>query len=141
VLRRRKHADVIRRLPLCASLSSREIDEMAALAAEEDYPAGHDLVREGDPGHAFYVILDGQVEVLRGGERVDARSAGDFFGEVALIAHGTRTATVRTTTPLRALAIRDRAFRALLGREPQLQQKIVEAMQTRLPDTGTSAAG
>jgi len=105
---------------------------MAAIAAEEEVPAGHDLVREGDPGHAFYVILDGQAEVLRGGERVETRTSGDFFGEIALIAHGKRTATVRTTTPVRALAIRDRAFRALLGREPQLQHKIIEAMQTRI---------
>ena len=130
---RKKHADVIARLPLSANLSSREINGIAALAREERHPAGNELVRQGEPGHVFYVLLDGKVEVLRGDTRVEVRNPGDFFGEIALLAHGTRTATVRATTSVRALAIRDREFRALLGREPQLQHKIVAAMQARLP--------
>ena len=133
MLGRNKHADVIRRLPLAENLSTREIKAVASLAREEQHPAGNELVREGEPGHVFYVLLDGQAEVMRADRRVEIRNPGDFFGEIALIAHGTRTATVRATTRVRALAIRDREFRALLGREPQLQHKIVEAMQSRLP--------
>jgi ATP-binding cassette, subfamily B, bacterial len=133
VFGRKKHADVIRRLPLSENLSTREINGIASLAREEQHPPGNELVREGEPGHVFYVLLDGQAEIVRGDRRVEIRNPGDFFGEIALIAHGTRTATVRATTRVRALAIRDREFRALLGREPQLQHKIVEAMQSRLP--------
>jgi CRP-like cAMP-binding protein len=133
MLRRGKHVDVISKLPLCASLDSREIGALASIARVEYFPEDHDLIREGEPGHVFYVLLDGQAEVLIGGERLEGgRGSGDFFGEIALIAHGTRTATIRTTTPVRVLTIRDRAFRALLGREPQLQNKIVEAMGDRL---------
>ena len=114
---------------------------MAALAAEEDFPAGQDVVREGEPGSAFYVILDGRLDILVGDQRIDTRGPGDFFGEIALIAHGTRTATVRAATPVRTLAIRARPFRALLGREPQLLDKVVEAIHDRIPRSAPQASG
>jgi CRP-like cAMP-binding protein len=139
MLRRRKHVDVISRLPLCATLSSEEIEGLAGIAVEQRYPEGYELTREGSIGRSFFVMLDGQAEVLRGQERVTIRNAGDFFGEIALIAHGPRTATVRTTTPVRTLEIRDRAFRALLGRQPQLQHKIISAIRDRLPTAGDQA--
>jgi CRP-like cAMP-binding protein len=104
---------------------------MAGIALEEHYPAGFSLIREGEPGRSFFVLLDGQAEVLQAGERIATRGPGEFFGEIALIAHGPRTATIKTTTPVRTLEIRDRAFRALLGREPQLQEKVIQAMQGR----------
>jgi CRP-like cAMP-binding protein len=129
---KRKHVDLISRLPLCSALSAEEINGLANIAVEQQYPAGHDLMQEGEVGRSFFVLLDGQVEVLRGDERVASRGAGDFFGEIALIAHGPRTATVRTTTAVRALEIRDRAFRALLGRQPQLQHKVITAIHDRL---------
>ena len=89
-------------------------------------------MREGEPGRSFFVLLDGQAEVTQGGERVNTHECGAFFGEIALITHGQRTATVRATTPVRVLEIRDRAFRALLGREPQLEQKVIAALSDRL---------
>jgi CRP-like cAMP-binding protein len=132
MLRRRKNLDVLSRLPLCAMLSAEEIGGLADIAVVHDYPAGQDLTREGEIGRTFFVMLDGQAEVLIGEERVATRSAGDFFGEIALIAHSPRTATVRTTTPVRTVEIRDRAFRALLGREPQLQHKIIRSIGDRI---------
>jgi CRP-like cAMP-binding protein len=132
VLGRIKHVDVIRRLPLSAALSREEIDGLAAIAVEREYAEGEYLTREGGAGRSFFVVLDGQVEVLQGEQRVASRGPGDFFGEIALVAHRPRTATVRTTTRVRALEIRDRSFRSLLGRQPQLQHKIISAIHDRL---------
>ena len=120
-------------MSLFERLSGRELAGIAAIAAEEQFPAGQELTREGDPGRSFYVILDGEVEVSRGGEKLGQRGGGDFFGEIALIAHSPRTATVTAATPVRALVIADRKFRALLGRQPQLQEKVSEALRGRVP--------
>jgi len=132
VFGRKQHTEVISRCPLFSDLSSREIQGLASISNEERYAAGDELMREGEQGHSFFVLLDGQAEVLQGGERVNTHESGAFFGEIALITHGQRTATVRATTPVRALEIRDRAFRALLGREPQLEQKVIAALGDRL---------
>lgn len=129
---RKPLTDVISRCQLFSDLSSREIQGLASIAHEETFAAGEELMREGEQGRSFFVLLDGQAEVMQGGERINTHESGAFFGEIALITHGQRTATVRATTPVRALEIRDRAFRALLGREPQLEQKVIGALGDRL---------
>jgi CRP-like cAMP-binding protein len=83
-------------------------------------------------GDDFYVLLDGEVEVLRNGAPVAQMAAGDFFGEIALLGHSARTATVRTTGPVRALVIPGRGFRALLGRHPDVQLKVLDVLADRL---------
>jgi CRP-like cAMP-binding protein len=126
---------VLQSLPLFADCSRREIAQVASLAVEKEFPAGEQLIREGDTGASFYVVLDGEMEISRGGERLGTtRSRGDFVGEIALLAHSPRTATVTAKTPVRALVIDGRDFRSLLGRQPELQLKVLEALAARLPD-------
>ena len=69
------------------------------------------------------------------GEKVRTLGPGDFAGEIALIAHGPRTASVRTTTPVRSLVIPGRKFRALLGRQPDVQLMVLAAVAERAPAT------
>jgi hypothetical protein len=132
VLGRRRHTETLRRVSLFERLSRRELAGIGAIAAEEEFPAGHELTREGDPGRSFYIILEGTAEVFRGGQKLDSRGGGEFFGEIALIAHSPRTATVKAATPIRALVISDRKFRALLGRQPEVQVKVIAALSERV---------
>jgi CRP-like cAMP-binding protein len=132
VLGSRRHLDALRRVSLFERLSGRELAGIAAIAAEEQFPAGHELTREGDPGRSFYIILEGRADVYQGEEKLAERGGGEFFGEIALIAHSPRTATVKAVTPVRALVIADRKFRGLLGRQPQLQLKVIEALRDRV---------
>lgn len=125
-------ARIIRSIPLFNRCSSREVSNIAAIAAEKHFPAGEDLIREGDTGSSFYVVLEGEADVRRGGQTIDSRGTGEFFGEIALVAHSPRTATVQAKTPVRALVVDGREFRALLGREPNLQLKVLEALAERL---------
>jgi CRP-like cAMP-binding protein len=129
---KRLRARALRSVPLFAGFSRREIADVATIAAEKEFPAGEELTREGDPGHFFYVLLEGTTDIFRGGEKIATRSPGDFLGEIALLGHSARTATVTTTSPARALVIHDRAFRSFIGRHPDVQHKVLEALAERL---------
>jgi CRP/FNR family cyclic AMP-dependent transcriptional regulator len=131
-LRKDKKVEIIRRVPLFAECSRRELADVAALADEIDLPAGRELIREGERGREFFVLLEGDADVRVKGRRRAQLSSGDFFGEVALVADTPRTATVQTTSPVRALVITDRAFRQLLERSPGIQLKVLQALAKRV---------
>jgi CRP-like cAMP-binding protein len=124
--------DLLRRVPLFAGLSNRDFKQIASVADEIDFPAGKVLIQEGERGREFFVLVDGTVDVERGGEHVDTMGPGDFFGEMALLTHTPRNATVTTTSPVRALVLTDRQFRALLDQSPSVQVKVLLALAERL---------
>jgi CRP-like cAMP-binding protein len=126
-------ADLIARVPLFADLSKSELGQVASLADEIDLPADKVLIREGDRGREFFVLLEGEAEVTRKGKKLATRGSGEFFGEIALVSSLPRIATVKTRTPARALVIRDVDFRALLRRTPTIAVKVLEAVADRLP--------
>ena len=127
--------DLIKSVPLFASASKQGLAEIASIADEIDLPAGKVLIREGDAGREFFVLVDGTAEVERGGKQVASIGPGDFFGEIALVAKTPRNATITTTSPVRALVITDRAFRQLLDRSPQIAVSVLTALAERLAPT------
>src|SRR5207245_10621502 len=100
--RRGSKVDLIAKVPLFAGLSKRELGQLASIADEIDLPDGKVLIREGERGREFYVLLDGEVEVTRDGKRLAIRRAGEFFGEIALVSSLPRVATVTPRKPERA---------------------------------------
>lgn len=124
---------MISKVPLFAGLSKRELAQVASIADEIDFRAGKVLIREGERGREFFVLLEGDAEVRRRGKKLATRSAGEFFGEIALVSNLPRVATVTTTSEVRALVITDRDFRALIKRSPQIALKVLEAVVDRLP--------
>jgi CRP-like cAMP-binding protein len=133
VLRRNAKLELLRRVPLFARCSGRELSRIASVADELDMPSGRHLTREGQPGREFVVIVDGAAEVRRKGGRVATLGSGDFLGEIALLADRPRTATVTTTAPSRLLVLTGRDFRVLMRELPALQGKVLEAFAARLP--------
>jgi CRP-like cAMP-binding protein len=128
--------DLIRKVPLFARCSRAELKEIALLADEIDLHQGKEMTREGAPGREFFVLLEGTADVKKNSRRVNTLGPGDFFGEIALVSHEPRTATVIATSPVRALVITDRSFRRLLDDAPRVQTKVMEAMAERLaPET------
>jgi CRP-like cAMP-binding protein len=132
VFGRSRYAKTIRALPLFAGCTNAEAASIAGIGHEESIEAGTELTREGRAGDDFYVLLDGHAEVVRDGSVLSELGPGDFFGEIALLGHSTRTATVRAASPLRVLVIPGRAFRALLGRQPDVQLKVLDTLAERL---------
>jgi CRP/FNR family transcriptional regulator, cyclic AMP receptor protein len=128
--------DLIRKVPLFARCSRAELKEIAMLADEIDLHEGKELTRQGAPGREFFVLLEGSADVTKDDRKVNTLGPGDFFGEIALVSHEPRTATVIATSPVRALVITDRSFRRLLDDAPRVQDKVMEAMAERLaPET------
>jgi voltage-gated potassium channel len=125
-------AAAIAKVPLFARCSKGELRLVAQLADEVDLPAGKTLTREGTSGHEFFVLLEGTAEVRRAGRVIASLHGGDFLGEIALVTKVDRTATVKTTSDVRALVITDRAFRELLRTSPVIQGKVLEAIACRL---------
>ena len=124
--------DLIRHVPLFGKLSKNGLNEVASIADEIDLPAGKDLTREGERGREFIVILQGSADVTQNGKRIRRLGKGDFLGEIALVTKQPRTATVTTTSPVRALVITDRDFTHLLRESPQIGQGVLEALAERL---------
>jgi CRP/FNR family transcriptional regulator, cyclic AMP receptor protein len=136
MLRKNAKVELIRKAPLFSSCSKRELTEIASLADEIDFPEGKTLIKEGERGREFFVVIEGTVDVLQKGRKLTPRGGADCFGEMALILDVPRTATVTTTSPVRALVLTDRAFRSLVERSPDIQLKILKALAQRLaPET------
>jgi CRP-like cAMP-binding protein len=102
-----KKVDLIAKVPLFEQCSKRELEEVASIADEIDLDEGKALMREGDPGR-------------------------EFFGEIALISQGPRTATVTTTSPVRALVVTERSFKRLVEKSPEIERKVLAAAVDRL---------
>jgi CRP-like cAMP-binding protein len=128
--------ELIRKAPLFARCSRTEMKEIVKLADEIDLREGKEMTREGSPGREFFVLLEGNADVRKNSRKVNTLGPGDFFGEIALVSHAPRTATVIATSPVRALVITDRSFRRLLDDSPEVKTKVMEAMAMRLaPET------
>ncbi len=107
--------DEVRSIPLFAKLPRREFDRLVRAADLVHVPAGKELIREGETGREFFAIVDGEVEISRGGRPIATEEAGDFFGEIALLHDVPRTATVTAKTASRLIVVTGPAFRGLLA--------------------------
>lgn len=127
--------EMLATVPLLAGLDRRDLEAVGALCDELDLPAGKVIAAQGAHGDAFYVIVDGTVAIDRDGTRLRELGPGDFFGELAMLAPITRTATATTTSAGRLLVIGHREFHDLLGRFPSIQTSVLKALAARLVAT------
>lgn len=119
-------------VPLFSACSKRELALIARSAKEVSHRAGTMIAREGERGIGLFVILEGECEVTIGGKRKAKLGPGDFFGEVALLDGGPRTATVTSLTPVKLVGLTGWVFRGLLMEHPSIALKTLEALAGRL---------
>jgi CRP/FNR family cyclic AMP-dependent transcriptional regulator len=124
--------DTLRAIPLFEGMSDRSIEAIDGLAAPIAFQAGETLVREGEPGETFLIILEGSATVARDGATIRTLGAGDFLGEISLLDGGLRTATVTADTEVRGLVIDRDGFRRLMDDFPVVRLDIVAALTQRL---------
>jgi CRP-like cAMP-binding protein len=135
-LGRNAKIDLLKGVPLFAGCSRAELRELALVADELDLRDGRILVREGRPGREFFILVDGNVRVSKGGRKLNELGPGDWFGEIALLTNTPRTATVTATSPVRVLVITDRAFRRVVEMMPTIALKVLASLGDRLSRDG-----
>jgi CRP/FNR family cyclic AMP-dependent transcriptional regulator len=123
---------VLREVPLFADLDDRAVQAVAILAHEEAFKAGDIVMLEGEPGDAFYVIVDGTVRIERGDRPIRSLTAGGYLGEIALYDRRPRTATATCVTDVRTLTIRAHEFDRLMETLPAVDRRIRAAVDRRL---------
>jgi hypothetical protein len=133
--RRETMVERLGRVPLLETCTAEELNRIATLVEEIEVPAGEVLTHEGAREAFFYVVATGTATVTREGQRLTTLGPGAFFGEVALLTRGPRTATVRADTAMKLLRLDERRFTALLGEAPSVSRKILEGVAKRLGES------
>jgi CRP-like cAMP-binding protein len=110
----------------------RELVKLPSLMTKVEFAAGRALTRVDEPGHEFFIVSSGLAEVRRDDQLVATLGPGSFFGEMALLDGGVRTATVIAATPLEAYVLSEREFRQLLASSTTVAHNMLRTMTQRL---------
>jgi CRP-like cAMP-binding protein len=127
------------KVPLLAECSRRDLQSIARAVKDINHRAGTVIAREGDPGIGLFIIVDGTCDVSIGGRRKAKLGPGDFFGEIALLDGGPRTATVTAMTDVELLGLTEWVFRGLMIEQPSVAVKTLQAMAGRLRNATKTA--
>lgn len=138
--RRDARLEELRELDIFSACTPRQLELVGKVADEVHLPAGTTLMREGKPGHECFILIDGRAKVSIRGHKMATLHSGDIVGEMALIEQEPRSATVVTTTPVRALALTPQAFAAILDNAPAVARRVLRLMARRLRKVNAQAA-
>src|SRR5919204_3695191 len=121
-------AQALGRFALFGSLGRDELERLAIMTEDIDLPAGKVLLREGATAYQFFLIAEGEVEVMKGGELVRRLGPGDFFGETGLIERTPLGTTVRAETPVRCFVMSSQGFWRLIESDPEVERRILRTL-------------
>ena len=133
-------AELVQGVPLFADLDRRELAGVASSMKERTFNAGQTIASEGQTGIGFFVIAEGTAKVTQGGEERATLGPGDYFGEIALIDDGLRTASVTADSELKAYGLTSWEFRPLVESNASIAWKLLKTMAARLRDAEGRAA-
>lgn len=128
MLRRSEQVDTLKKVPLFANLSKRDLNQITRHMDQVRFKAGKVLVKEGELGREFLILLKGEVRVKRKGRTIRKMSKGSYFGEISMISPGLRTATVEAETDVELLVLNTRSFNHLLDSVKGLARKMLVAV-------------
>ena len=132
-----KH-DLLHRVPLFERLGRHELERLAQLADEVDAPSGRVLMRQGDRGAEMFIIAEGRVRIDKDGSTVAELGPGDWFGEMALLSEGDRSATATVAEASRLFVVAHREFHELMDEMPSVRTAVFQCVAERL---GKSESG
>ena len=130
--------NLLKTVPIFSPCSRRELAAIGRIAKEVHFDPGVEICREGETGVGLHIVVEGETKVQIGGRTRRRLGPGAFFGEVAVLDGGPRTATVVAETPVRTLSIPSWSFRTLLRSQPSLSNKMLEEVCRRLRTTDAS---
>jgi CRP-like cAMP-binding protein len=123
----------LRSVPLFEALSGAELERLAGWFEVRSVEPGQRMIVEGSSGYSFLVITEGTADVIRDGKTVDTMSAGDFFGEGAMLDSGRRNADVVASTPMTIWWMFGVNFRQMQVEFPEIAERVAAAAQERTP--------
>lgn len=125
-------AEHLAQVPLFRNLPRKSLEGLGKIARVREFAPGQVLMEEGGGGVGVFHILEGEVEVSRGGKAIAILGPGDVLGEMAILDDSPRSATATATAPTRCLAIVRWDFLASLKQEPEIAVELVRALSARL---------
>lgn len=132
MMNKKEYLEHLRNVPLFRSCSKRDLERIARAGDEVHMAAGSLLVEQGQTGREAYVVLRGTVTVRRNGKKVGTLGPGAIVGELSLLDHGPRTATVVCDTECDLLLLDQRNFMGVLDQVPTLAYKLLAALAGRI---------
>ena len=133
--------ELLKHVPLFKGLSEKELKTLANNFTERTFTEGQELTHEGAGGVGFFVIEDGEARVTVHDEERSKLGPGSYFGEIALITEGARTATITAESPVKAWGMTMWDFRPLVENNAALSWKMLQAMAKQLHAAEARAAG
>jgi CRP-like cAMP-binding protein len=130
--RKDEFIDHLAQVPLFSACSRKDLQQVAKRAEDVTVEPGKVLVSEGSAGHEFFVIVDGTAKVTRHGQTVATVGPGQFFGDLALLDHAPRNATVTAETPMELVVLGQREFSGLIDDVPGFAAKLLAGLAQRL---------
>jgi CRP/FNR family transcriptional regulator, cyclic AMP receptor protein len=128
----------IRSVPLFSDFGAKELQRVAAIAKEVEFPAGKVIAKQGESGVGFHMITDGEATVSVDGVEHARLGPGTYFGEISLIDGGSRSATVAAATDLKTVSLTSWDFNVLLDQFPELARSLLIQLCRRLRDVEQS---
>ena len=133
-LSRERKIELLGAMPLFEGLDADDLGGVADRTVEVDYGQGGVIVREGEIGTGFFVIVSGQVRVVRDGETVSTLGPGEFFGELSVLDHRPRNAQVAAVGPTTCLALASWDLEGVITDQPRVALSMLRVLATRLRD-------
>jgi CRP-like cAMP-binding protein len=130
----KEQTELLGKVPLFSSCTRSELRSIAQLGTPIDAEEGAVLTQQGKPGREFFLVLDGVASCRVGSKEVKKFRAGGYFGELALLHGGLRTADVVATTPMELLVFDYREFRTMLTTTPNIGVKMLANLAERLTE-------
>lgn len=130
----------LKAVPLFAHCTAKQLAFIATQVEDMEFPAGKVLCREGQSGGDFFILVSGAADVTRGSKKITKMRPGDFFGEIALVDGGSRTATVTTTAASRCLVLGPRQFQNVLHQDTDIAHSVMKALTLRVREAGGAKA-
>jgi CRP/FNR family cyclic AMP-dependent transcriptional regulator len=127
-------ADALEQVPLLSELTQRDRRRLAKTMKERTFPAGRKVVVEGRNGVGFFIIADGTAAVSIGNEVIKMLGPGDYFGEMALLHGGERSATVTADSELHCLTITSWGFKSFVQEHPQVAWALLQTLAQRVQE-------
>jgi CRP-like cAMP-binding protein len=133
--------ELLKGIPLFATLSQKDLRFLSKVAHQMTYEPGARLTSQDEMGVTFFVVIEGEVDVVVGGKVRSRLGPGDHFGEMSIIDRAPRSADVIAATPLRCLVFTQWEFRPFLKEHPDVAWALLEVLVKRLRQVQKAASG